>query len=380
MSKTKLDQILGIPIQELKDRVKKEKQAEKRSVFKFDFTPRELYDELTKFVVGQDDALQKVCNAVCYHYQSLSSGKETKKNNVLLIGPTGCGKTYVVEKISKVLEVPLLISDATKYSAAGYVGDKVENLVQHIVSQAEGDFNSASRGIIYLDEIDKIAARELAGRDVSGRDVQSGLLKIMEGADIEVDTGHGKRMLNTKDMLFVFGGAFSDLYDSLKEMPKMGFIDSRKEKDLDNGEALYGAEPHKLIKGLIKYGMIPEFIGRIPVIARFRQLTQEDFVKILKESEDSPIGFYKKELESYNIKASFAEEAYGTIARLASERGMGARGLKSVIEESLTPYKFYLPGMKIKEIMISSEAILNPNKTLLALFEEQQNKISGGKK
>lgn len=380
MSKTKLDQILGIPIQELKEKVKKEKEAERKSVFKFDLTPRELYDELTRFVIGQGDALQRVCNAVCYHYQALSSGKETKKNNVLLIGPTGCGKTYVVEKISKTLKAPLLISDATKYSAAGYVGDKVENLIQHLVSQAEGDFNSASRGIIYLDEIDKIAARELAGRDVSGRDVQSGLLKIMEGADVEVEFKQGKRMLNTKDILFVFGGAFSELYDSLKEMPKMGFIDSRKEKDLNDGEALYQAKPHKLVQGLIKYGMIPEFIGRIPVIARFKQLTQDDFVKILKESEDSPINFYKKELESYNIKASFAEETYITIAKLASERGMGARGLKSVIEESLTPFKFYLPGMKVKEIMVSSEAILNPNKTLLALLEGQQNKISGGKK
>jgi len=378
--RNRLDDVLGreIATQELRTRLDRQREQEEATRFKFDLTPRQLYNELAKFVIGQEEAIQRVSNAVCYHYQNLSRGREAKKSNVLLIGPTGCGKTYVVEKVSQILRVPLLISDATKYSAAGYVGDKVENLVQDLVIKADGDLNAASRGIIYIDEIDKIAAKDMLGRDVSGRDVQNGLLKIVESGDIKVMTREGERVLSTKNILFIGGGAFSDLYRMLRGNSQLGFVNPSRQKDVDDGEALYRAEPHELVKALQQYGMIPELLGRIPVIARFRQLSQEDLVRILKESEESPTKDYQRDFEAYGITAQFAPDAYETIAKLAYERGMGARGLISVIEESLTPFKFNLPGLGIQEIMLSSEAILNPDATLLALLETQKNKPQGG--
>lgn len=373
-TQNKLDQILGTSAAELRERVKKSRENAEKNKFKFNFTPRTIYDELSKYVIGQEEAMQRVCSAVSYHYKGLSKNGTNNKCNVLLIGPTGCGKTYLIQKVSEILRVPLIISDATRFSATGYVGDKVDSLVSDLLIKAKYDVNAASRGIIYLDEIDKIASKEMMGRDVSGRDVQNGLLKIIEGGEIRVNNGGSEVLINTKEILFIGGGAFSDLYKILKTTSK---VEAGREKEFDNGEALENAKPPQLLKALEKYGIIPELLGRIPVIAKFRQLTKDDMVRILKESKDSPMNFYLKDLEAYGIKAKFSEDSYITIADLASTRGMGARGLKSVIEESLMPFKFYLPGMGITDLEISSKYILEPEETLLSLFEAQQNKPGG---
>jgi ATP-dependent Clp protease ATP-binding subunit ClpX len=387
-NESKLDRLFGENpdemrrdvLDELKEKERKARKLREARKFRFKYTPRELFQELTKFVIGQEEPMQRVCNAVCYHYQSLEE-KRKGKNNVLMMGPTGCGKTYVIEKISDLLKVPLVLEDATKYSGAGYVGDKVENIIQDLVIKAGGDLNSASRGIVYLDEIDKIAAADMMGRDVSGRDVQNGLLKIVESSDVPVMTNEGKRMLNTKNILFIGGGAFSDLYKILKQdaPAKMGFVSSKEEKEPDYGEVLQRAEPHELIAALQKYGMIPELLGRLPVIARFKALGKEELVRILKESADSPIIFYKKDFAAYGIDTQFTEDAYQTIAEMAHERGMGARGLRSVIEESLTPFKFYLPDLGINEITFSSKYIKNPQESLRELLEKKETKLRGGK-
>jgi len=376
----KLSEIFERARTELREKARREREIEKISRYRFNMTPRVLYDKLDEYVIGQEEARQRVCNAICYHYKALSRGISRGKSNLLLIGPTGSGKTYVIEKCSAVLNIPMIAGDATKFSAAGYVGDKVENLVQDLYLKTEEDLVAASRGIIYFDEIDKIASRDIIGRDVSGRDVQSGLLKMIEGCDMKVVGRSGARIMNTKNILFIGGGAFPELYEILKKTPRVGFNRERKE-EADYGEALFNAKPEKLIEALLEYGMIPELLGRISVIARFKQLSMQDLIKILKNSKDSPIEEFKKDLKSYRIKAEFLEESYETIAELAWKRGLGARGLKSVIEESMTSFRFYLPDLRktgIKKITISKESILSPEKTLLGLIEDK-NKITGGK-
>jgi endopeptidase Clp ATP-binding regulatory subunit ClpX len=365
-------------LEELRQRRERQK-VEQEDNFEFNLTPRELYAEISKYVIGQQEALQRICNAFCYHYSNLQDDRRKIKNNVLLIGPTGCGKTYALEKISEITNIPLIISDATKFSGTGYVGDNVQNLVQDLIIKTEGDLNLASKGIIYIDEIDKIAARECYGRDVSGRDVQNGLLKIVEQSDIKVIGREGPAILNTKNILFMGGGAFSDLGNFMKneQSTQMGFKIKTKEqygsKDIENLQSC------EIIQALKKYGMIPELLGRIPVIAKFEKLRKEELVRILKESEDSPIKAYQQDFKSYGINAKFEEDAYETIAELAYERGIGARGLKSVIEESLTPFKFYLPDMEIEEITFSGQVIKHPQDSLMALLESYKNKCEGGK-
>jgi len=377
MENRKLDQILGNAEREIRERVEKTKQKEEKARFKFDYTPRELKEELSKYVIGQEEALVQVCNAVCYHYQALSSGHDNSKSNVMMIGPTGCGKTYIMQKISEIIKVPILISDATKYSGTGYVGDKVENLVSDLIAKADGNLNSASRGIIYIDEIDKIAVRDGSSRDVSGRDVQNGLLKIIEGSDVKVHLDGVERLVNTKDMLFMCGGAFSDLYKILKGTAQ---TNPSKDKDSNDGETLYSAKPEQLLKSLQKYGMIPELLGRIPVIAKLTELSVDDLSNILVSSQDSVTKAYQKDLAIYNINLQFTPDAYKRIAQLAHERRMGARGLKSVVEESLSSYKFYLPGTDIKELTISSQEIDHPEESLLQLLETYSTKSTGGVK
>jgi len=376
MNDRKLDELLGISAAQLRKKVKESQEKDIKEKFKFNLTPNELYDKVSEFVIGQEEALQKISNAICYHYKGLSKHGKNSKNNLLLIGPTGCGKSYVIQKIVDILKVPLISADATKYSGTGYVGDKIENLIQDLVIKSDYDINAASRGVIYLDEIDKIAVKEGSGRDVSGRDVQNGLLKIIEGGDVRVVCDGTERVVNTKDILFIGGGAFSDLYKILRATSSSA---PDKQKEVDDGEILYRSKSHDLLKSLQRYGMIPELLGRIPVIAKFKQLTKDDLVKILKTSKESPIKLYQEDFTSYGINIKFAEDSYDAIATLAFEKGMGARGLKSVIEENLSPYKFYLPGSGLTDMTISGESIRKPEETLLSLIEAQQNKQAGGK-
>jgi ATP-dependent Clp protease ATP-binding subunit ClpX len=386
MVNDKLSQILGmreLPVHEvletseaeLRARVRKESEGEKKSRFNFNMTPRQLYSELSKYVIGQEDAMRQICNSVCYHYQSLSKVGTNHKNNMLLIGPTGCGKTYAIKKIAEIVKVPVLISDATKYSGTGYVGGNTEDIIGDLVVKSEGDLNAASRGIVYLDEMDKIAAAEaMGGRDVSGRDVQNGLLKIIEGGEVKVKINGIETMFDAKDVLFIGGGAFSGLYKTLRQYHS---ADPSKQKDSDDGQTLSAAKPYELIKALEKFGMIPEILGRISTVARFRQLSERDLLKILTESKESPIKNYCSDFEAYGIKVGFSEDALETIAKLAHERAVGARGLQAVLEEGLAPYKFYLPGTGISEVTISSKDILAPEKSVLSLIEITRTKLGG---
>lgn len=379
--KRKLDALLSMGRSEgmLQAELGKEETARQSNRFTFSMTPKELYAFLGRFLIGQEEAQQKVANAVCYHYQHLAmpgqKPRSTHKNNVLLIGPTGCGKTYIAQKLAQAVKVPLLISDATRFSAAGYVGDKVESLVQDLVIKAKGDLSSASRGIIYLDEIDKIAARETCGRDVSGRDVQGGLLKIIEGgSEIKVTLPTGERLIKTDDILFIGGGAFSDLY---KHLRNASTANPRKRTEGEDGDFLYSADMPGLLKALQKYGMIPELLGRIPVIARLQSLSQGDLRRILTDSEESVLRQYEQDFAAYGITVAFDPSAYDALAERAYARGMGARGLGAVAEEALTPLKFHLPGTGITEALVTAETIQKPTETTLRLIQDHKTKLGG---
>ncbi|MBR9705872.1 AAA domain-containing protein [Candidatus Pacearchaeota archaeon] len=339
----------------------------------FNKTPRDLFSDLTKYVIGQGQGLQQICNAVCYHYKGAEiSGR--KKSNTLLIGPTGSGKTYAVEKVSQLLDVPLLIADSTRFSGTGYVGDNVSSLIQELVIKAEGDSEKAARGIIYLDEIDKIAAAKGGGRDVAGRDVQNGLLKLIESAQIPVMTSSGPKVMDTKDILFIAGGAFSELYKSLDKNIIEEFA---VEQSANYGQLLHDADSPGLIMALTKYGLVPEFLGRFPVLTKFNELSKNDLVKILTESEESILKSYVGDFQAYDLKINFDEKSIDAIAQKAYERGIGARGLKSVMEEALSPFKFYLPGAGINELYVTDKTILQPQDALLSLIHD--NKLQGGK-
>jgi len=354
-------------------KIEKNRREDESLKFKFNETPKSLYEKIRGFVIGQDDALQNICNAVCYHYKSIGHCSQSSKNNLLLIGPTGCGKTYVMEKISSILDIPVHISDATKYSATGYEGYNVEDLIQGLVAKAEGDLNKASRGIIYLDEIDKIAAKNISGRDISGKDVQNGLLKIAEGGEVPVNGKGGGKMLSTKNILFAGGGAFSEIYGILRGKTPAGTADSGKNEDINDGEALFRAKPSELIESLKKYGMIPELLGRFSTMARFRQLSQEDLVSILLDSKESPVKILQRDFKAYGIDVDFEKNACIEIAKMAYSRGTGARGLKSAIEETLTSLKFCLPGTGITRFTVSAELLHNPEEGALKLIKAQKS-------
>lgn len=364
---------------DLEAEVERRKSSKKDDRFTFDMTPKELYAILNKSVIDQEEAKQQLSNAICYHYQGIASGvrkRNTHKNNVLLIGPTGCGKTFLVQKVAEAVSVPLSISDATNFSATGYVGENVTQLVQDLLSKTEGDLNAASRGIIYLDEIDKIAAKETVGKDVNGKEVQSGLLKIVEGgSEVKVATPYGERLMKTDNILFIAGGAFSDLY---KQLRCSSTADPGRKKDLNDGEALYNADAPQLLKSLQKYGIIPELLGRIPVVARLRSLTKSDLKKILTDSDASVVRQYETDFASYGTTVKFDDTAYEAIAERAYQRGMGARALGAVLEEALTPLKFHLPGTGIQEVAVTAETIANPLEATLHLIQHYKGKHEGG--
>ena len=381
--KSKLDALLSIEQseKELQEEIERREGFREKDKFSFEMSPRELYDALSKSVIGQEEAKQKIANAVCYHYANIANNghgrRHSHKNNVLLIGPTGCGKTYLVQKVAQAVDVPLLISDATRFSGTGYVGENVDSLIQDLVMKANGNLNAASRGIIYLDEIDKIAARDTCGRDVSGRDVQAGLLKIVDGgSEIKVAVPGGERMVKTDDILFIGGGTFSDLYKQLRDVST---ADPYRKTEFDNGEFLYATDTPQLLKALQKYGMLPELLGRIPVIARLKSLTQGDLRRILTDSDESVLRQYEKDFAAYGIGVSFDDSAYDAISERAYQRNMGARGLGAVVEESLSLLKFHLPGTEIEKLDVTAETIQNPLETTLNLIQEHKKRLGGAK-
>ena len=345
----------GIPN---KQKLKKKKKAEDvKPVLNIKDipAPHKIKASLDEYVVGQEHAKKVISVAVYNHYKRVATGTmdeiEIEKSNMLMIGPTGSGKTYLVKTLAKLLDVPLAIADATSLTEAGYIGDDIESVVSKLLAAADNDVEKAERGIIFIDEIDKIAKKKNAhSRDVSGESVQQGMLKLLEGAEIEVPVGANSKnamvplaTVNTKNILFICGGAFPDLEDIIKERltktASIGFNSMLKDA-FDKEKNILSKVT---VEDLRKFGMIPEFLGRLPVIYTLEGLSKEMMVKILKEPKNAILKQYQKLLELDEVKLEFNDEALEAIADKAMAKDTGARALRSIIEEFMLDIMYEIP-------------------------------------
>ena len=342
-----------------KQKIKKKKSTEKKKEDKIDLrnipAPHEIKHMLDEYVVGQDYAKKVMSVAVYNHYKRVATNTmdeiEIEKSNMLMIGPTGSGKTYLVKTLAKLLQVPLAIADATSLTEAGYIGDDIESVVSKLLAAADNDVEKAEHGIIFIDEIDKIAKKkETRSRDVSGESVQQGMLKLLEGSDIEVPVGATSKnamvpqvTVNTRNILFICGGAFPDLSDIIKErlnkQSSIGFTADLKDK--------YDNDPDLLkkvtIEDLRNYGMIPEFLGRLPIIFSLDSLSKDMLVQIMKEPRNAILKQYQKLLELDEVKLEFDDSALDAIADKALEKKTGARALRSIIEDYMLDIMYEIP-------------------------------------
>ena len=318
-------------------------------------TPEELKAFLDDYVIGQDQAKKVLSVAVYNHYKRVLAGDtsdvELQKSNILMLGPTGSGKTLLAQTLARVINVPFAIADATTLTEAGYIGDDIESVVSKLLLAADNDVEKAEHGIIFIDEIDKIAKKkETRSRDVSGESVQQGMLKLLEGAEIEVPVGASSKnamvpmtMVNTKNILFICGGAFPDLEDIIKERlnkeASIGFKADLKDK-YDNDENLLAKVTTEDVR---KFGMIPEFLGRLPVMFTLEALTEDMLVRILKEPKNAIIRQYEKLLAMDEVKLVFDEDALHSIAKEAKEKKVGARALRSIIEDFMLDIMYEIP-------------------------------------
>lgn len=317
--------------------------------------PHKIKQSLDEYVIGQDYAKKVISVAVYNHYKRVATGTmddiEIEKSNMLMIGPTGCGKTYLVKTLAKLLDVPLAIADATSLTEAGYIGDDIESIISKLLAAAGNDTERAEKGIVFIDEIDKIAKKKNTNsRDVSGESVQQGMLKLLEGADVEVPVGANSKnamvpltTINTRNILFICGGAFPDLEEIIKErltkQSSMGFNAQLKDA-FDKEENLLSKVT---VEDIRKFGMIPEFIGRLPIIFTLQGLTKDMLVKILTEPKNAILKQYQKLLELDEVKLEFADDALEAIAEKAMKKDTGARALRSIIEDFMLDIMYEVP-------------------------------------
>ncbi len=367
----------------------------KRKGIEFDFhlKPKDVKAHLDRFIIRQEDAKKALAIAVCDHYNHVKAaerGEELRdyvKQNVLLIGPTGVGKTYLIKTIADLIGVPFVKADATKFSETGYVGGDVEDLVRELVQRAEGDVNLARYGIVYLDEIDKIATpANVIGRDVSGRGVQTNLLKLMEETEVPLRSptdiqaqlqaafeyqrrGKVKReTINTKHILFIVSGAFDQMLDIIR----------RRVRQADIGfgghltESVSEAELHRRgqTEDFVKFGFEPEFVGRLPVRVVLDKLSVEDLYNILKQSEGSVVKQYESSFSAFGIDVIFSDEGLRAVAELAALENTGARGLLTVCERALREFKFELPSSTVRQFVVTRSLIEHPEAELQRILNE----------
>ena len=373
---------------------KKKKKEDKQEAPVLDIKnippPHKIKAELDEYVVGQEYAKKVMSVAVYNHYKRVATGTmdeiEIEKSNMLMIGPTGSGKTYLVKILARLLDVPLAITDATSLTEAGYIGDDIESVVSKLLAAADNDVEKAERGIIFIDEIDKLAKKKNTNqRDVSGESVQQGMLKLLEGAEVEVPVGASSKnamvpmtIVDTKNILFICGGAFPDLDSIIKERlnkaSSMGFMADLKDK--------YDKEENILMKATVEdlknFGMIPEFLGRLPILFSLEALDEEMVVRILKEPKNAIIKQYQKLLELDEVKLEFTDEALHAIAKQAKQRELGARALRAIIEEFMLDIMYEIPkDDNIGKVIITEDYVTKKGGPKIVMRGAEANLIEG---